>query len=58
VVSSFIVGFSKKWRWLVFDVPNIVERNKYSYVDSIIRVHLICFVLQQYWNENVVPLLS
>jgi hypothetical protein len=45
-------------RQQVFDVPNIVERNKYSFVDSIVRVHLICCVLRQLWNENVVPFLS
>jgi len=31
----------------VFDVRTVVERNKYSFVDSIIRAQLICCVLQQ-----------
>jgi hypothetical protein len=34
-------------RQQVFDMPTVVERNKYSFVDSIIRAQLICCVLQQ-----------
>ena len=34
-------------RQQLFDVPTVVERNKYSFVDSRIRAQLICFVLHQ-----------
>jgi hypothetical protein len=42
----------------MFDVRAVVERNKYSFFDSIISAHLICCVLQQYYNEDGFPLLS
>lgn len=43
-------GISEEYdsrRQQVFDVPMAVERNKHSFVGSVIRAQLVCCVLQQ-----------